>query len=474
MPYIFDQKNFETWFLSNVQLITQSLHILEGTGEMLMGKEREPLRAATDLAFRTMAESYLDCDSLSSGRWWLSQIYTEALRWTGEEYVYAPGSSSTLEFRAAGSPLSLLMEIYQVFRAGWPFIVNEALKIYKNKDMQSDTRYVDAFKGKLRYLLRNSYEDINRNALMFLSSYTRNLDIYVIDAISCEKYEGGSTKCQLAIISDEIGLTPFEEKSRIPFVMENVRALRKQAEMGRDDMCLAISWDGQNMLTRGLIPLKKAFCPIISIDQPMRWRFSLPSDSLQPMSGSKREFSVQFCRNTRSSFSFPPLTEELERTFFQKLCQETFRAQTDAELRTLLSVVSHLRQNAHKFHGTSILITANADAEAKRLCDMKHRGYRLATGAVAGTADLIPYLTHLSSIDGALVLAPDGSCAGFATILDGKAMSQGNPARGARYNSAQTYLDNVRGPALAIVISTDGSVDYLKKNRRKFLRKNLS
>lgn len=454
------------WFLSNVQLITQSLHIIEGAGEKLMGKEREPLRAATDLAFRTMAEFYLDRDSLSSGRWWLSQIYTEALRWTGEDYVYAPGGPRTLESRAAGSSLSLLMEIYQVFRAGWPFIVNEALKIYKNKDMTNDTKYIDALKEKLLYLLRNSYEDINRNALMFLSSYTRNLDIYVIDAISCEKYERGSTKCQLAIISDETGLMAFEEKSQLSFVMDNVRALRKQAEMGRDDMCLAISWDGQNMRTRGLIPLKKAFCPIISIDQPMRWRFSLPAGSSHPTSGNKRKFSVQFCRNTRSSFSFPPLTEELERIFFQKICQETFRAQTDDELRSLLRVVSHLRQNAHKFHGTSILISANADAEAERLCDMKHRGYRLATGAVAETEDLIPYLTHLSSIDGALVLAPDGSCAGFATILDGKAMFQGNPARGARYNSAQTYLDNVKSPALAIVISTDGSVDYLKKNRR--------
>ena len=153
----------------------------------------------------------------------------------------------------------------------------------------------------------------------------------------------------------------------------------------------------------------------------------------------------------------------MEYTFFQQLCKKTFRTQKDDEFEDLESVVSHLRQNAHKFHGSSILITAKADAEAKRLCDAKRRGYRLAAGAVTEAKDLIPYLTHLSSIDGALVLSPDGRCAGFATILDGRAKSQGNPARGARFNSARTYLDNVSGPALAVVISTDGSVDYLEK-----------
>lgn len=461
MLYISNRKNFEKWFLSTVQLTTQSLHILEGTNEMLAGENPDSLQTAADLAFRTMAESYLDRNSLSSGRWWLSQFRTEALLWSGEEYVYMYDFRSTpvLEYSypLAGTSMSLLLEIYRVFRAEWLYFVNEALKIYY-EDTQSREKHTKVLKERLRCLLRDSYEDINRNMLMFLSSYTQDLDIYVIDAISCEKYEGNNTKCQLAIISDTAGLAPFDENSQLSFTMENVRALRKQAEMGRDDMCLALSRDGQHMCTRGLIPLEKAFCPIIFIDHPMRWRFSLPMNL-----GDKRGFSVQFCRNALSSFSLPPLTEELEYTFFQQLCKKTFRTQKDDEFEDLESVVSHLRQNAHKFHGSSILITAKADAEAKRLCDAKRRGYRLAAGAVTEAKDLIPYLTHLSSIDGALVLSPDGRCAGFATILDGRAKSQGNPARGARFNSARTYLDNVSGPALAVVISTDGSVDYLEK-----------
>lgn len=465
MLNISNHKDFEKKLLSFVQLNTQDLHILGGSNEALAGKGPDSLQVATDLAFRTMAESYLDRNSLSSGRWWLSQLRTEALLWTGEEYVYASGNTPGLVCSVSGcpgtgTPLSLPMEIYRVFRPKWLYIVNEALKIYYG-NAQNEANHVAALKEKLRYLLRSSCEDVNRNMFMLLSSYTQDLDVSVIDAISCEKYEGSSTKCQLAIISDTTGLVPFDVNSQLPFTIENVRALRKQAEMGQDDMCLALSRDSQHMCTRGLLPLEKVFCPMISIDQPMRWRFSLP---VTRGGGGKREFSVQFCRNAPSSFSLPPLAKELEYSFFQQLCRKTFRAQTTAEFKALESVVSHLRQNAHKFHGTSILITAKADAEAKRLCDVKYRGYRLAAGAVVGAADLIPYLTHLSSVDGALILSPSGECAGFATILDGRAKSQGNPARGARFNSAQTYLDNIRCPALAVVISTDGSIDYLKKS----------
>lgn len=451
-------REFEKWFLSWVQPIAEALHILGGTNKMLAGKKRNPLRAATDLAFRTMAEPYLDRNSLSSGRWWLSQLRTEALEWTGENYKYSSGSVSLqfgpLDDSLASGPLSLPMEIYRLFRAEWPSIVNDAHRIYEGTYNSKDED-IKALEVRLRYLLHDSSEDINKNAMQALSIYMQNLDISVVDAISCEKYEGGSTQCQLAIITGTVGLTPFNESSQLLFVMDNVRALRKQAEMGRDDMCLAISSDGEKMWTRGLIPLESALCPVISIDQPMRWRLSLPSPP-----GGQGARSVQFCRNAFSSFSFPPLDENLESAFFRQLCQKTFPDQAPAGFQGLENVVSCLRQNAGKFHGTSILIAAKADKEAIRLCDEKHRGYRLAAGTSA--TNLIPYLTHLAAIDGALLLRPDGECAGFATILDGMAKSQGTPARGARYNSAQTYLDNVKGPALAVVISTDGSVDYLQ------------
>lgn len=458
-----DCREFEKWFLSWVQPITEDLLKSGGINKMLAGKEREPLRTATDLAFRTMAEPYLDRNSLSSGRWWLSQLYTKDLEWTGNTYKYS-SNGALLQFGPQanplpGGPLSLPMEIYRLFQAEWPSIVSDARRIYEDTYNSKD---LEALEVKLRYLLSGSGEDINKNAKQALSIYTQNLDISVVDAISCEKYEGGSTQCQLAIISDAAKMTPFNANSQLLFAMDNVRALRKQAEMGRDDMCLAISSDGAKMRTRGLIPLDSADCPVISIDQPMHWRFSLPSPP-----GGQGTRSVQFCRNAFSSFSFPPLDEKMENAFFRQLCQKTFPAQASAGFQGLENVISCLRQNAGKFHGTSILIAAKADKEAMRLCDEKRRGYRLAAGTSA--TNLLPYLTHLASIDGALLLRPDGECAGFATILDGTAKSQGTPARGARYNSAQTYLDNVKGPALAVVISTDGSIDYLRKKRRGIL-----
>lgn len=482
----YNVKEFEKIFLQMVQQVTQNLHILEHTNEMFSAKNVDPIHVATNLAFRTMVEPYLDRNSSAVGYWWLSKLYAEAPVWIGNGYEYVTvGQHScvpALRFQmedTMSSPLCLPMEIYRVFQSGWPDILNEALDAFVHGQEDSSgsaleqrsfsvASFPDAVQEKLRNLLRNTTGDIDQGLRLLLSTFMQNIEIEVIDAISCEKYEGSSTKCQLAVITDCEGLMPFDAGSQLPFTVENVRALRKQAEMGSGEMCLAVSRKGGGLRTQGLIPLKRAFCPIIFIDRPMSWRFSLPSNErgFSAEHDSQRKFSVQFCRNAYS-FSLPPLADEMESVFFHQLCQKHFKKQSEAEFESLRRVVSHLRQNAYRFHGTSILIAENAEAESTRLCDKNHRGYRLKKDFIFEAEKIIPYLAHLASIDGAIILSPAGKCEGFATILDGKATTQapGNPARGARYNSARAYLYNIKGAAVAVVISTDGSVDYLQKVR---------
>lgn len=69
------------------------------------------------------------------------------------------------------------------------------------------------------------------------------------------------------------------------------------------------------------------------------------------------------------------------------------------------------------------------------------------------------YITGLATIDGAVILnykEEDDSecvCEAFGAILDREPMIKGDPARGARYNSARKYIYNKN--AIAVIISED-------------------
>jgi len=102
-------------------------------------------------------------------------------------------------------------------------------------------------------------------------------------------------------------------------------------------------------------------------------------------------------------------------------------------------------------HGTTLVISADAENEAERLSG--------TTGILP--VDLTgPVMKSASSIDGAILVDVSGRCHGIGVILDGEAKAPPNPERGARYNSAVRYCGSRKG-CVAVVISDDGSVDVL-------------
>jgi hypothetical protein len=71
-------------------------------------------------------------------------------------------------------------------------------------------------------------------------------------------------------------------------------------------------------------------------------------------------------------------------------------------------------------------------------------------------------VSHISSVDGAIIVSPDGNIYSFGVILDGLSTKNGNSSRGARFNSAIRYIDGqkeINVPCLAIIVSEDGYVD---------------
>jgi hypothetical protein len=117
-------------------------------------------------------------------------------------------------------------------------------------------------------------------------------------------------------------------------------------------------------------------------------------------------------------------------------------------------LVSLVRQAERARHGTLLVISAGAAAEAERL-----RNQATSTELELLTPEL---LDHLTGIDGAVLVDVNGCCHAIGVILDGQATSSGDPGRGARYNSAVRYVHAAlarRIHTVAIVVSEDGGVD---------------
>ena len=103
-------------------------------------------------------------------------------------------------------------------------------------------------------------------------------------------------------------------------------------------------------------------------------------------------------------------------------------------------------------HGALLIINENAAEESHRL---RKQGSPIV--ACVLTPDL---LRPLTTIDGAILLSPDGRCHGIGTILDGNATENGDPSRGARFNSALRYAES-HWPCMAVVVSEDGGIDLI-------------
>ncbi|HEX8656866.1 MAG TPA: diadenylate cyclase [Hymenobacter sp.] len=153
----------------------------------------------------------------------------------------------------------------------------------------------------------------------------------------------------------------------------------------------------------------------------------------------------------RSHYGLPGLPRtRLNRSGFRRSLKQTFGLTDAHKVERLWEVV--LEASRQK-HGTLLVITTEALAEADRL--------KLQCTLIE-PVPLTPLITRLvTSIDGAVLLDPEGYCYSIGVILDGRASGRGDSTRGARYNSALRYVESSDYPCLAVVVSEDGLVDVI-------------
>lgn len=152
-----------------------------------------------------------------------------------------------------------------------------------------------------------------------------------------------------------------------------------------------------------------------------------------------------------------------------KLRQDLPRLFPDISDEAVDRLISLVRQAERERHGTLLLISKEAESEADRL-----RGQATPIVPQSLTPEL---LRDLTGIDGAVLLDPSGRCFGIGVILDGLAANQGDPSRGARFNSAVRYVQSASDrdiATLAVVVSEDGGVDFIPNLRPRVRRSVLT
>gem|GEM_PF-278621 len=133
--------------------------------------------------------------------------------------------------------------------------------------------------------------------------------------------------------------------------------------------------------------------------------------------------------------------------------------------RQVERILGLIRQAEKEPHGTMLIISSAAKEEAKRLS---------TEGTCIARKTLTPeLLSSLTSIDGAILMTPKGTCYAIGVILDGKATELGNAARGARYNSAIRYVCSSKSPTFAVVVSEDGGVDFFPNLKPQIKRSKI-
>jgi hypothetical protein len=165
--------------------------------------------------------------------------------------------------------------------------------------------------------------------------------------------------------------------------------------------------------------------------------------------------------------------EPISKEKFKEHVRRTF-TQSSPNEEALWNIVDAAVQQKH---GTMIVISSAATEEANRLEEQStvlRKPVKLVDELLDET------LLMLTSIDGALLVDPLGTCYAAGVILDGNAIKgKGTSSRGARYNSAIRYIygaknDASKGECLAVVVSKDGGINMVRELRKQIYRSDIT
>ena len=259
---------------------------------------------------------------------------------------------------------------------------------------------------------------------------------HACNTISSLRYEGADTQGQLIISAPDHEGIVRRVTFRRPVSLGDHTAVRKLLETHQPGYSLLS--DGNEVHGLGNVNLSS----------------SVPDRSL---------FNITFLRHytwelayglrplMRVAYGHPRLPDAAIREgAFRELCQRTFERVKGVKADALWRLAEVATRQSH---GTLLVLHERAAAEMERL--------RQQAAAIDPTPLDEAGILAITAVDGAVLADISGTVHGFSVILDGQATTRGNPARGARYNSAVRYVAASEHPCIAVVVSEDGTVNLI-------------
>ncbi len=296
-------------------------------------------------------------------------------------------------------------------------------------------------------------EDAAASLLSTISMRTRGMGggiLNLANAISAERYEGAAGRGRILLAQRNHPDVLARIRLKSPVSVGQYRGIRKLLETSSENMALLS--DGEQVW--GLGVLNGTYD-------------SAREDLFELRFSAHYKWELLHAGNVmmRVEYRRPRLpVERFDKTLFSDHFERIFQN----EARNVELLTDAVQAAVEQKHGTLVVITAEAPNESIRL------------GAQSTAIEAEPItrevMNHVSKIDGAILVAPDGIMHAFGVILDGIASSNGTPTRGARFNSAIRYVDAQQGkqvPCLALIVSEDGYVDLYPKLRPRVSRKRI-
>lgn len=318
--------------------------------------------------------------------------------------------------------------------------------------------------------------DVARRLNDLLDAITHGMDLELLTALAREKYESAlGDGLHMILIPYPMSpdcvseLIQFEESGWVRLSYSNIHTLRKYLNMGSTSRLAICYAKGpgessgeriQDFYAIGLMPkeAEKRF-PCICFKKHMEWHFCLPyrdETTNQVKSGCR-------ARCIQGRLFLPLLKQDsYEKREIEKAFASYKALVTEQHKKNIYELLQKIKMQKKG----ALLIVSDIETirnEKDRLCEVN---CGIALKEAINTANTFPeLLNELSSIDGAVLVDLDGNFHACGVILDGDAV-RGNMARGSRFNSAKSYLSHLhkafpKHPALGIVVSEDGMVNFL-------------
>ena len=303
-------------------------------------------------------------------------------------------------------------------------------------ELQSSSGGNISFLGNSERVIEDAAASLLKSIELHINHWQKIDLLSFANAIAAERYEGAASEGRLIICPKDHPDIAAKVKLTTPIEIYNYRAIRKLLEVSSSKMAL--------------------LCDVETV-----WGLGLPLDTYQP--SLENLFEIRFAEH--HSWELVHAENIMLRVKYRQA--RLPRARFDRQLfcdrvnrlfgvdRTTANLLAKAVEAAvDQRHGTMLVITPEAERETQRLAAQS-----TVIEPVIVSQSII---SHLSSVDGAILISPKGIIYAFGVILDGQASKNGNPARGARYNSAIRYVDEKSSHkinCLALIVSEDGYVD---------------